>query len=199
MALRANTVGIIAAPLDGGPAKQISVDPSQPMSLSGDLVRALYRDRTGNLWAATQLGVSWTDLNPHAARALFASNKSPRGLADPNVAAVATDHRNRVWLGLGLGRVDVIDLDHAQIRHLTLPGRQAEREVQCLMLDEDGAMLAGSRGVTRIDPDSFAMTELSIPGFDQITLSVANLNSAPYGTTTRVNLMNQPPGASRCG
>jgi Tfp pilus assembly protein PilW len=33
----------------------------------------------------------------------------------------------------------------------------------------------------------------------QITLSVANLNSAPYGTTTRVNLMNQSPGASRCG
>jgi hypothetical protein len=33
----------------------------------------------------------------------------------------------------------------------------------------------------------------------QITLSVANLNSAPYGTTTRVNIMNQPPGASRCG
>jgi prepilin-type N-terminal cleavage/methylation domain-containing protein len=33
----------------------------------------------------------------------------------------------------------------------------------------------------------------------QITLSVANLNSAPYGTTTRVNIMNQPPGASQCG
>jgi len=33
----------------------------------------------------------------------------------------------------------------------------------------------------------------------QITLAVANLNSAPYGTTTRVNIMNQPPGASRCG
>ena len=33
----------------------------------------------------------------------------------------------------------------------------------------------------------------------QITISVANLNSAPYGTTTRVNIMNLPPGASRCG
>jgi len=33
----------------------------------------------------------------------------------------------------------------------------------------------------------------------QITLSVANLNSAPYGTTTRVDIMNQPPGTSRCG
>jgi hypothetical protein len=33
----------------------------------------------------------------------------------------------------------------------------------------------------------------------QITLSVANLSSAPYGTTTRVNIMNLPPGASRCG
>lgn len=33
----------------------------------------------------------------------------------------------------------------------------------------------------------------------QITLSVANLNTAPYGTTTRVNIMNIQPGASRCG
>lgn len=166
-------VGIIAADLDGTTAHQVSVDPSQPMSLSGDLVRALYRDRSGNLWAATQLGVSWTDLNPHAARALFASNKLARGLADPNVAAVATDRQKRVWLGLGLGMVDVIDLDKSEIHHLRLPGKQAEREVQCLMLDQDGAMLACSRGVTRIDPVTFAMTELSIPGFDLITLSVA--------------------------
>ncbi len=33
----------------------------------------------------------------------------------------------------------------------------------------------------------------------QVTVSVANLNSAPYGTTTRVSIMNAPPGASRCG
>ena len=168
-------VGVIAADLDGVSAHQVSVDPSQPMSLSGDLVRALYRDRSGNLWAATQLGVSWTDLNPHAARALFASNKLARGLADPNVAAVATDRQKRVWLGLGLGMIDVIDLEKGEIRHLRLPGKQAEREVQCLMVDQDGAMLACSRGVTRIDPGSFAMTELSIPGFDLITLSVARL------------------------
>jgi diguanylate cyclase (GGDEF)-like protein len=168
-------VGIIAADLDGASARQVSVDPSQPMSLSGDLVRALYRDRSGNLWAATQLGMSWTDLNPHAARALFASNKLAQGLADPNVAAVATDRHKRVWLGLGLGMIDVIDLDKSTIRHLRLPGRQAEREVQCLMVDQDGALLACSRGVTRIDPDSLAMTELAIPGFDQITLSVARL------------------------
>lgn len=166
-------VGIVAWSPQSGESAQISVDPSQPMSLSGDLVRALYRDRSGNLWAATQLGVSWTDLNPHAARALFASNKAGHGLADPNVAAIATDHKKRIWLGLGLGMIDVIDLEKGEIRHLRLPGRQAEREVQCLMVDQDGAVLAGSRGVTRIDPDSFAMTELSIPNFDEITLAVA--------------------------
>jgi prepilin-type N-terminal cleavage/methylation domain-containing protein len=33
----------------------------------------------------------------------------------------------------------------------------------------------------------------------QVSLSLANFNSAPYGTTTKVNIMNQPPGASRCG
>jgi hypothetical protein len=33
----------------------------------------------------------------------------------------------------------------------------------------------------------------------QITLSVQNLSSAPYGTTTKANIMNRPPGANRCG
>jgi prepilin-type N-terminal cleavage/methylation domain-containing protein len=33
----------------------------------------------------------------------------------------------------------------------------------------------------------------------QVTLSLDNVNSAPYGTTTKVNIMNQPPGSSRCG
>jgi prepilin-type N-terminal cleavage/methylation domain-containing protein len=33
----------------------------------------------------------------------------------------------------------------------------------------------------------------------QITLSVANVNSAPYGSVTGVHIMNQPPGTNRCG
>jgi endonuclease/exonuclease/phosphatase (EEP) superfamily protein YafD len=33
----------------------------------------------------------------------------------------------------------------------------------------------------------------------QVTVSVANVNSAPYGSTTTVHIMNQPPGPNRCG
>jgi hypothetical protein len=33
----------------------------------------------------------------------------------------------------------------------------------------------------------------------QITLSVAGLNTAPYGTTTSVNVMNRSPGDKPCG
>lgn len=33
----------------------------------------------------------------------------------------------------------------------------------------------------------------------QVVLSVADLDSAPYGTTTSVNIMNKPPGETRCG
>jgi hypothetical protein len=33
----------------------------------------------------------------------------------------------------------------------------------------------------------------------QITLSLANVNSAPYGSTTTTHIMNAPPGANRCG
>jgi type II secretory pathway pseudopilin PulG len=33
----------------------------------------------------------------------------------------------------------------------------------------------------------------------QVTLSVANVNSAPYGSTTTVHIMDKPPVASQCG
>lgn len=33
----------------------------------------------------------------------------------------------------------------------------------------------------------------------QISLSVSNVNTAPYGSTTTVHIMNQQPGANRCG
>jgi len=33
----------------------------------------------------------------------------------------------------------------------------------------------------------------------QVSLSLANFNSAPYGTTTKVNIMNQSPEPNRCG
>ena len=33
----------------------------------------------------------------------------------------------------------------------------------------------------------------------QVTLSVANVSSAPYGSTTTVHIMNQPPGGALCG
>jgi type II secretory pathway pseudopilin PulG len=33
----------------------------------------------------------------------------------------------------------------------------------------------------------------------QVSLSVANVSSAPYGSTTTVHIMNQPPGGALCG
>ena len=33
----------------------------------------------------------------------------------------------------------------------------------------------------------------------QINLSLSNSNTAPYGSTTTVRIMNQPPGSNRCG
>jgi hypothetical protein len=44
-------------------------------------------------------------------------------------------------------------------------------------------------------------TAAAIPGLTtvvQITLSVAGLNTAPYGTTTSVNVMNRSPGDKPC-
>jgi prepilin-type N-terminal cleavage/methylation domain-containing protein len=55
-------------------------------------------------------------------------------------------------------------------------------------------------GVNQVtDPEATAASIADSTTVVQISLSVADLSAAPYGTTTSVNIMNKPPGDSRCG
>jgi type II secretory pathway pseudopilin PulG len=55
-------------------------------------------------------------------------------------------------------------------------------------------------GVNQVaDPEATPQSIVDATTVVQISLSVANLSAAPYGTTTSVNIMNKPPGDSRCG
>jgi diguanylate cyclase (GGDEF)-like protein len=165
--------GLISYDLSTGKLRTAHHDPAVPSSLMGDAARAMLQDRSGNIWVATELGIARYDPSARTVFAVLPSPLQEYTLADPNVHSIFVDPRGRIWLGLGMGRVDVIDLSAGSMTHLRLTGEQAERDVQAFALAPDGSIWAGAQGISRIDPDTFAMRGSVLPSLDgQMILSM---------------------------
>ncbi|MFC7609594.1 two-component regulator propeller domain-containing protein [Teichococcus aestuarii] len=144
----------------------IQHDPALPVSPSGDAVRAMLRDRSGNVWIATERGVNRHDTQARAVLSVLPSPLSPLTLSDQNVHSVAVDRQGRARLGLGQGRIDVLDPATGALHRLQLEDPQTAREVQALLPLPDGSVLAGARGVARIDGRSLEVTPSAIPALE---------------------------------
>jgi len=148
----------------GNPTSRvIAHDPAVHSSLPGDSVRSLLLDRAGNLWAATDLGVARTHRGTHTAFSLLPSPLDPNALSTSNVRAIFVDSRERIWLGLGAGHIDIIDLKSGRMDHLRLAGGQIQRGVHSIAEASDGSILVGTQGLARIDPDSLVIENSILP------------------------------------
>jgi diguanylate cyclase (GGDEF)-like protein len=157
-----------------GAAGRIVHDPAMRASLPGDITRALLQDRDGNVWIATEVGAARYNPAGRIVLSMLSSPLNPAALSDPNVHAVWIGPRGRIWLGLGMGRIDILDPATGRIARVRLTGEQAERDVQAFAVGPDGQVWAGSQGVARIDPDSLAVTASAIPALDsRLVLSMA--------------------------
>ncbi|WP_235577762.1 ligand-binding sensor domain-containing diguanylate cyclase [Rhodanobacter sp. Root561] len=141
----------------------IAHDPAVHSSLPGDSVRSLLLDRAGNLWVATDLGVARTHRGIHTAFSLLPSPLDPNALSTSNVRAIFVDSRARIWLGLGAGHIDIIDLKAGRMKHLLLAGSQIQRGVHSITEAADGSILVGTQGLARIDPDTLAIENSIVP------------------------------------
>src|SRR3546814_10664761 len=83
------------------------------------------------IWAATDLGIARNDPRARTAFALLPSPLEQNALSDTNVHSVFVDTRGRIWLGLGAGHIDVIDLTAGRMHHLHQIGRASCRERVC--------------------------------------------------------------------
>lgn len=162
--------------VDTGSASMVPLqhDPALPVSLPADVVHALLRDRAGNIWVATERGVRRHDPMADLVLPVLPSPLSPLTLSDQNVYSVAMDSRGRAWLGLGRGRIDILDPMTRQVERLQLKGTQAARDVRSLLPRPDGSMLAGSSGVSRIDGETLAISASALPELDgELVLALA--------------------------
>ncbi|KQM84931.1 hypothetical protein ASE67_14650 [Sphingomonas sp. Leaf23] len=137
---------------------------ANPGSLAGDTVRDVTIDRTGRLWAATEVGASHTDPSLPAIFTIGNAMPDPRhSLADRNVRGLMVDRRDRIWVGMGNGLIDRIDRTDGVVRHLRLDGNHAGQDIKAFAQDADGRILAGGRGVVVIDPDTLGERTLPLP------------------------------------
>jgi diguanylate cyclase (GGDEF)-like protein len=158
--------GVVTYDFATGRLRMLSHDAAMPSSLPGDIVRDIYQDTTGNIWVATELGAAHYDPNGRKVFSVLPSPLETHTLSNANVHSVFVDPRGRVWLGLGMGRIDVLDLGKGSMRHLQLGGEQAERDVQAFVVAPDGSIWAGAQGISRIDPDTFELKSSMIPSLD---------------------------------
>ncbi|WP_130618115.1 ligand-binding sensor domain-containing diguanylate cyclase [Dyella amyloliquefaciens] len=155
--------GVLAYKPSDGTLRAITHDTAMPSSLPGDAVRALMRDRSGNIWVATDLGVARNNVEARKAFALLPSSHDARALASSNVRTIFVDSHRRIWLGMNAGNIELIDLDHGVIHHLQLGGDQARRDVQAFAETHDGTIWVGTQGLARIDPATLDIQNSVIP------------------------------------
>jgi len=143
--------------------RHVAHDPAVASSLQGDSIRDLLFDRSGNMWAATDLGVAHTNTQAQMVCSLLPSPLAPFGLSESNVQGMLVDSRQRIWLGLGNGHIDLIDLKQGTLQHLVMGGAQSHRDVLAFTETPDGAIWVGTLGLARIDPDTLRITNDFLP------------------------------------
>jgi diguanylate cyclase (GGDEF)-like protein len=158
--------GIIDYRAGATSARLIKHDPALTSSLPGSSIRALLQDRSGNIWAASELGVALTHPDARSAFSLLPSPLEKIALSEASVHGIYVDSHQRIWLGLGAGHIDMIDLADGSMHHLTLGGAQAQRDVQAFSEAADGSLWVGTQGLARIDPNTLKIEDSIIPALD---------------------------------
>lgn len=158
--------GVLAYSPGDAQTHQIDHDPARDSSLPGNSVRSILRDRSGNVWVATDLGLARTYPDARSAFAVLPSPLEPNALSDTSVRSLYVDRRGLIWIGLSSGRIDMIDLKAGQMHHLRLEGAQVHRDVQSFVEAADGSIWVGTQGLAKIDPDTLKIRSAILPALD---------------------------------
>ncbi|TWB45117.1 ligand-binding sensor domain-containing diguanylate cyclase [Nitrospirillum pindoramense] len=154
-----------------GALRTVRHNPLTPSSIADDSVRALLRDRKGVLWAATNLGVSRTDLHADAIDTLLpdpgVGGGTGRGLPDDNVLGIATTPDGRAWMGFKDHGAALLDSAAGTITPLPNVASLPPGGVLSITGAPDGSVWLGAgagRALFRHDPHSGALDQRAFPG-----------------------------------
>ncbi|MEO7072778.1 MAG: diguanylate cyclase [Rhodanobacter sp.] len=161
-------VGVVGWDPRTGVATPIRHDSARTASLGGNIVRALFLDRSAGVWVATESAASRHDIHRSTVHVLDGQVLlgSAGALAGQNVRSVYTDRAGTVWLGFSRGRVAALDPVRGTIRVVVLDGTQSDQDVRAIDELADGRILVGSRGLVSIDPVTLRVRPFALAALD---------------------------------
>ena len=117
-----NTDGVYIIGLNGK-KKQIlnNIDVSQ-----------IIEDVDHNMWFTTKNGIYKL---PNSKERLYIFDET-NGLSNHMIKSITKDHKNRLWLGLGNAKINILDLNSNQVNKITLPDLQKYNHIKQLTIDK---------------------------------------------------------------
>jgi len=122
--------------------------------LAQHTVNAIFQDRAGYVWIATEGGVNAYD--GYRYRLYEHHPDDPASLPDNFVTAIAEDGQKRIWLGSNNGSLAALDPESGKATTYALapdaPNRERRRKVGALAFDRQHTLWLGTAaGIERVD------------------------------------------------
>ena len=148
---------------DGYSTRVFSRDPSDPTSLSDNIVRKIYEDRSGRLWIGTHSGgLNLLDRVTGSFARYRHDPADPGSISHDSVYAIVEDRDGVLWVGTqnGLNRFDpAADNFERLMADVDDPQRPGDGCINALHEDGQGALwLATNGGLNRRDPATGTFT-----------------------------------------
>ncbi|MFN3302248.1 MAG: two-component regulator propeller domain-containing protein [Roseateles sp.] len=169
--------GLVAVSLAQGDTRRIRHVPAWPMSLADNALRALYRDRAGLVWVATNRGLSRHD--PRQTGVLSRFGVTPDGGDALDARFVGTEISwieprpdGGLWLGTHKSGVDILDAQGRRVGALRPDAKRPDAAlpadiVLAMATAPDGDVFIGTkRGLYRADAAGRRVTRVTLPGRD---------------------------------
>jgi ligand-binding sensor domain-containing protein len=134
-------------------------DPGDPMSLSHNIVRCLYKDRSGTLWIGTDMGLNKLIAGAAGEGSGVSRSRFLRYLNDPEdpgslshntVYALYEDRQGSFWIGTNGGGLNLFDREKetftAYVNDRRDPSSLSYNEVWSIYEDRSGVLWVGTYG-----------------------------------------------------
>jgi len=129
-------------------------DPSNPDSLSDNMVRPVLEDRKGRLWIGTFHGLDLLDRSTGRFRHFRHDSADPQSLSHDEVHFLHEDKRGVLWVGTanGLNRLDVDAKGQVRFRRFLRKDGMADDAIASILEDDEEQLwLSTNSGITRLD------------------------------------------------
>lgn len=134
-------------------------DPSDPNSLANNDIRALLKDKSGQIWLAGYgLGVQRRQENNNGIKVLRYSLLNSHSLSDPNISSILTLKNGQIWIGTRGNGIDIFQPDVGLVGGYrvqpNVPGALDAGWITAMAQDQGGQIWVGANPgkLYRFDP-----------------------------------------------